>query len=92
MWSVHINVCGSWQQFLCLWWEMFRAVPLLPCHTSHTVPFGATEPKKKEENSELLGLSLSSGKFVPEDGKMYFHEMMRPVFCGLVTFFCAALI
>lgn len=56
--------------------KMLRAVPLLPCHSFYTVPFGATEPEKREGNSEFLGPFLSSGKFVPGDGKTYFYEMM----------------
>lgn len=67
--------------------EMFIAGPLLLSHNFFIVPFGANEPEKREGNSEFLSLLLNSTKFVPRNGKTYFCEMVRPVFCGLVTFF-----
>lgn len=66
--------------------EMFKAGPLFPNYSFLIVPFGANEPEKREGNSEFLSLLLSSSKVVPRNGKSYFYEMVRLVFCGLVIF------
>lgn len=75
MCKAHMWMCGVADGCFCDHsGEMLRAGPLLPSQSFLIVPFGASEPEKREGNSDCLCFLLDSSKFVKEMVKLFFMK------------------